>query len=178
MTPRSQDFLERGGAGGRAAPGPPPDAAAGEAHEDGLSRRDFVTHAAVAGAATIAPFSFLRSAVASWADLESFVRDKVRSIGTPGAAFAVVRGQQIVWSMATDWANIERKIRAEPTTQYMLASVSKTITCAGIMTLVEEGKLDLDVSINRYLPFEVHIPTAPHVPITMRQLRRSRCGSC
>jgi CubicO group peptidase (beta-lactamase class C family) len=38
------------------------------------------------------------------------------------------------------------------------------------MTLVEEGRLDLDADIDRYLPFEVHIPDAPHAPITMRQL--------
>jgi CubicO group peptidase (beta-lactamase class C family) len=137
-------------------------------HDRGLTRRAFVAGAAAAGAAVVAPFAFIRSANAT--DLESFVRDKVRSIGTPGASFAVVKGEHIVWSMATGWANIERKIRAQPTTQYMLASVSKTITCAGIMSLVEDGKLDLDANINRYLPFDVHIPDAPHVPITMRQL--------
>jgi CubicO group peptidase (beta-lactamase class C family) len=169
MTPRDNDSIERGGAGGRAAPGSPPDAdLAGLTHEPGLSRRQFVTRAAAAGAAAVAPFTFLRSASAS--DLESWIRDRVRAIGTPGATFAVVRGEQIVWSMATGWANIERTIRAQPTTQYMLASVSKTITCAGIMTLVEDGKLDLDANINRYLPFDVHIPDARHVPITMRQL--------
>jgi CubicO group peptidase (beta-lactamase class C family) len=169
MTPRRIDFLERGGGGGLATPAYPPDAdLAAEAHELGLSRRDFVTRAAVTGAAAIAPFTFLRSASAT--DLETFVRDKVRSIGTPGATFAVVKGEQIVWSMGTGWANIERTIRAQPNTQYMLASVSKTITCAAIMTLVEDGKLDLDANINRYLPFDVHIPDAPRVPITMRQL--------
>src|SRR6478672_8454417 len=99
MTPRTTDFLERGGAGGPAASGSPPDAdPAGRAHERGLSRRDFVTRAAVASAATIAPFSFLRSATAVTSDLEAFAREKVHAIGTPGAAFAVVRGQQIVWS--------------------------------------------------------------------------------
>ena len=132
MTPRTTDFLERGGAGGPAASGSPPDAdPAGRAHERGLSRRDFVTRAAVASAATIAPFSFLRSATARTTDLEAFAREKVRAIGTPGATFAVVRGEQIVWSTGVGWANIERKIRAEPNTQYMLASVSKTFTCAG-----------------------------------------------
>jgi CubicO group peptidase (beta-lactamase class C family) len=171
MTPRSTDFLERGGAGGPAASGSPPDAdQAGRAHERGLSRRDFVARAAVAGAATIAPFSLLRQATARGSELDAFVRAKVRATGAPGATFAVVRGQQIVWSTGVGWANIERKIRARPDTQYMLASVSKTITCAGIMSLVEDGVLDLDANINRYLPFEVRIPSAPHVPITMRNL--------
>jgi CubicO group peptidase (beta-lactamase class C family) len=168
MTPRNPQLVERGGAGERPSGSPPDADFAGLRHERGLSRRDFVTRAALGAAAAVAPFTFLRSASAS--DLESFIRERVRAIGTPGATFAVVKGEQIVWSMATGWANIERKIRAEPTTQYMLASVSKTITCAGIMTLVEDGRLDLDANINRYLPFEVHIPEARHVPITMRQL--------
>ena len=51
-----------------------------------------------------------------------------------------------------------------------MASISKTVTCAGIMALVQEGRLDLDADINDYLPFEVHIPAAPKVPITMRHL--------
>src|SRR5215470_8430576 len=117
MTPRSQDLLEPGGAGGRAAPGSLPDAdPVGQTHERGLSRRDFVARAAVAGATTIAPFTFLRSAVAGRSELESFVRHAVRSIGTAGASFAVVRDERIVWSMGSGWANIERGIRARPTT--------------------------------------------------------------
>jgi CubicO group peptidase (beta-lactamase class C family) len=52
----------------------------------------------------------------------------------------------------------------------MLASVSKTVTCAGIMSLVEDGVLDLDTNVNGYLPFEVHVPAAPGVPVTLRRL--------
>jgi CubicO group peptidase (beta-lactamase class C family) len=52
----------------------------------------------------------------------------------------------------------------------MLASVSKTVTCAGIMALVEEGILDLDADINDYIPFEVRTQAAPRVPITLRML--------
>jgi CubicO group peptidase (beta-lactamase class C family) len=44
------------------------------------------------------------------------------------------------------------------------------VTCAGIMVLVQDGALDLDTDINKYLPFEVHIPKTPNVPITMRML--------
>src|SRR5215470_5434248 len=114
MTPRSQDLLEPGGAGGRAAPGSLPDAdLAGQTHGRGLSRRDFVTRAAVAGAATIAPFTFLRTAGAK--ELETFVRDRVHSLGTPGASFSALHGEQIMWSMGTGWANIERRIRERPT---------------------------------------------------------------
>jgi CubicO group peptidase (beta-lactamase class C family) len=68
------------------------------------------------------------------------------------------------------WADRERGIRATSQTVFQLESVAKTVTCAGIMALVEDGLMDLDEDINTYLPFEVHIPDAPDVPITMRQL--------
>jgi CubicO group peptidase (beta-lactamase class C family) len=83
---------------------------------------------------------------------------------------AVVRGEEIVFAAGAGWANRREGIHLTPQTVFMLASVSKTVTCAGIMTLVEDGLLDLDADINRYLPFGVHIPAAPDEKITMRQL--------
>jgi CubicO group peptidase (beta-lactamase class C family) len=38
------------------------------------------------------------------------------------------------------------------------------------MALVEDGRLDLDADVNTYLPFEVQVPSAPKVPVTMQQL--------
>ena len=75
-----------------------------------------------------------------------------------------------MWSAGAGWADIERGIPTSRDTVFQLASVSKTVTCAGIMTLVEDGVLDLDADINRYLPFDVHVPAAPDVQITMRTL--------
>jgi CubicO group peptidase (beta-lactamase class C family) len=136
-----------------------------------LSRRQFLARTAVAAwAGAIAPFSFVRSASASTTGLHAFVRRKMHEAIAPSMAVAVVRGGEVVWSTATGWADRERGIRATPQTVYMLASVSKTVTCAGIMALVEDGLLDLDADINDYLPFEVHIPKAPGAPVTMRML--------
>src|SRR5439155_5116336 len=126
--------------------------------------------AAVAGVGAITPFTYVRSAAARSIDLGRFVREQRRRIGAPGISVAVVKGDEILWSIGTGWADQEQEIRATPETVYQLASVSKTMTCAGIMTLVEDGLLDLDANVNEYLPFEVHVPTAPHAPVTMRQL--------
>jgi CubicO group peptidase (beta-lactamase class C family) len=68
------------------------------------------------------------------------------------------------------WADRENDVRVTPQTVFMLASVSKTVTCAAVMSLVEDGDLDLDADINDYLPFEVRIPAAPNAPITTRML--------
>jgi CubicO group peptidase (beta-lactamase class C family) len=135
-----------------------------------LERREFLTRVAVVGTATSAPFAFVRSAVADTRRVDAFVKRKFQEAKIPGLAVAVVRGEQTVWSTGLGWANIDRGIRVTPQTVFMLASVSKTVTCAGIMALVEDGRLRLDADINDYLPFDVHIPAAPNANITMRHL--------
>jgi CubicO group peptidase (beta-lactamase class C family) len=136
-----------------------------------LTRRTFLRNAAVATTVgAIAPFTFVRSARALTLDLDRLVARQRRRAMTPSIAVAVVRGDEIVASAASGWADRENGIRATPDTVYMLASVSKTVTCAGVMSLVENGLLDLDANVNDVLPFEVHIPTAPNAAVTMRML--------
>jgi CubicO group peptidase (beta-lactamase class C family) len=139
---------------------------------EGITRREFVRRATVvAGAVAISPFAFVRGAAAGTRPaLHRFVREQMLAALTPGIAVAVVRGDEIVWSAGAGWADIAQGIHARADTAFMLASVSKTVTCAGIVTLVEDGLLDLDADVNGYLPFEVHIPAAPNVPVTTRML--------
>ncbi len=135
-----------------------------------LSRRRFLQRAGVvAGVGTIAPFTFIPTAAAG-AGLDRFIKRKVREAGTMGISAAVVRGNEVVWSGGYGWADKEGGIPASPDTVWMQASVSKTVTCAGVMALVEDGSLDLDADVNDYLPFDVRIPAAPSAPITLRQL--------
>jgi CubicO group peptidase (beta-lactamase class C family) len=136
-----------------------------------LTRRTFLRHAAVASTATaITPFAFVRSARAAAVDLERFVRRQMREAVTPGIAVATVRGDEVVSTFEAGWADIENSIHVDVDTVFMLASVSKTVTCAGVMTLVEDGRLDLDTNVNDYLPFDVEIPAAPGVAVTTRML--------
>jgi CubicO group peptidase (beta-lactamase class C family) len=136
-----------------------------------LTRREFVTRAAaVAGVGAIAPFSFVRAPSARTDELKRYLRRKRVEANTPGIAVAVVRGDEVVWSAGVGWADRERGIRATSETFFQLASVSKTVTCAGIMALVEDHTLDLDADVNTYLPFGVRVPFAPDEAVTMRQL--------
>jgi CubicO group peptidase (beta-lactamase class C family) len=136
-----------------------------------LTRRDFVAGVGKAAAVGIvAPFTFVRHAATRTDALRRFLVGKLTEANTPGIAVAVVRGDEVVWSAGVGWADKEHGILVTPETAFQLASVSKTVTCAGIMALVQDGMLDLDADINEYLPFAVHIPKTPTVPITMRML--------
>ena len=55
-------------------------------------------------------------------------------------------------------------------TCFRIASVTKWVAAIGLMTLYDEGKLDLDEDISRYLGFSVRNPSFPDKPITARML--------
>jgi CubicO group peptidase (beta-lactamase class C family) len=150
---------------------PDPSSAGDRRPPSELTRREFVTRVAmVAGVGAIAPFSFVRTTASRTDELERYLLRKLVEANTPGISVAVVRDDEIVWAAGVGWADRERRIRTTRYTVFQLASVAKTVTCAGIMAVVEDGLIDLDEDINTYLPFEVHVPHAPAVPITMRTL--------
>jgi CubicO group peptidase (beta-lactamase class C family) len=60
-------------------------------------------------------------------------------------------------------------------TVWRAASVSKAITALAVMQLVEQGKVDLDTDVNRYLK-SFQIPATFRQPITLRQLLEHRSG--
>lgn len=61
-----------------------------------------------------------------------------------GASVAIAKNGNLVFTKGYGWADKENRIRTEPYHLFRVASVSKLITAAGIMILVEEGKLNLD----------------------------------
>lgn len=96
----------------------------------------------------------------------AFIRDTMRALGAPGASITVVRGGRVIWSEGFGMADLEQQVPVTPLTRFRVGSVSKSLTAVAIGRLVEEGRLDLDQPIQRY------VPTFPvkRWPITTRQL--------
>ena len=59
---------------------------------------------------------------------------------------------------------------ADENTCFRIASVTKFVTAIGLMTLYDQGLLDLDRDISEYLPFTVRNPAYPDKPVTARML--------
>jgi CubicO group peptidase (beta-lactamase class C family) len=55
-----------------------------------------------------------------------------------------------------------------------VASISKLVTAIGVMRLVEQGKLDLDADVSRWLGWPLRHPSFPDRPITLRLLLSHR----
>lgn len=50
------------------------------------------------------------------------------------------------------WADVENRIPMSDDRMFWIASMTKGITAAGLMILVDEGKVDLDAPVETYLP--------------------------
>lgn len=95
----------------------------------------------------------LCSFVPAYADkVDDYVRAQLQERHIPGAAVAVIKNGQIVKAAGYGLASVEFNVPATEETVFEIGSISKQITAAAIMLLVEEGKVSLDERISRYLP--------------------------
>ena len=81
------------------------------------------------------------------AELSALVSDDE----VPSAAVGVAHEGDILWQEAFGWADREDRRPATPHTPYSIASITKPMTATAIMRLAENGDLDLDAPVNRYL---------------------------
>jgi len=70
----------------------------------------------------------------------------------PGLSIAVAVDGKIIWSEGFGLADLENQIRVSPATRFRIASVSKPLTAAAMARLFEQGKLDLDAPVQKYVP--------------------------
>lgn len=94
----------------------------------------------------------------------------------PGLTAVVVNSEGVLYSKAMGYADIATKKDYTEHTLQPIASISKTFLALVLMKAVEQGKVDLDADINRYLPFKVLHPKYPNEPITLRHLSSHTSG--
>lgn len=70
----------------------------------------------------------------------------------PAVSVAVMLDGEMLWSEAFGYSDLEHKVRATTQTKFRIGSVSKSLTSAAIGILVENNRLDLDATIQNYVP--------------------------
>ncbi|EDV25757.1 uncharacterized protein TRIADDRAFT_12911, partial [Trichoplax adhaerens] len=71
--------------------------------------------------------------------------------GSPGISIAVSCNGKMMWSEGFGVSDIENAVPCTPQTVMRIASISKPISAAIIAKLWEDGKLDLDAPISKYV---------------------------
>jgi len=92
-----------------------------------------------------------------------------------GVVVVVVKDGHVLFQKGYGFADVDKRTPVDPVkTLFRPGSVSKLFTWTAVMQLADQGKIDLDADINRYLDFT--IPAAFGKPITMRNLMTHTAG--
>ena len=127
---------------------------------------------AVVALTLVAPFSAPAQTTAGgrWAAATDSARSLVQAFmreGKPaGLSVAVGVDGQVVWSEGFGYADLEQAVPVSPETRFRIGSISKSLTAAALGLLFQEGRLDLDAQVQRYVP---SFPRKRY-PVTVRQL--------
>jgi N-acyl-D-amino-acid deacylase len=105
------------------------------------------------------------AAVPGMKSYDQVIADFMRKYAIPGGAVAVMRDGKLIYARGFGYADVENKRPVQPDALFRIASVSKTLTSAAIMKLVEEGKLKLD---DRVAPLIAYLTTAPGATVDPR----------
>lgn len=99
-------------------------------------------------------------------DGRAIVRRVLEELEFPGLSAAVWAGGRVVWAEGFGHADLDREIPVTPVTVFPVYSISKALTGTALARLHQEGRIDMDAPVRRYLP---EFPEK-EAPITLRQL--------
>ena len=116
-----------------------------------------------------APTRGLRDHAELAAFLDGVMAANLRDKHVAGATVAVVKDGALFFAKGYGNADVRQQKPVDSSrTLFRIGSTSKLFTWTSVMQLVEQGKLDLDADVNRYLDFK--IPATFPQPITMRHI--------
>ncbi len=105
------------------------------------------------------------------------IRYEMKQNAVEGLSIALVVDQRVVWAEGFGFADEEKAIPATADTLYRVGSISKLFTDTAAMQLAEQGKLDIDQPLQKYIPnFSIKSRFANTAEITPRQLMTHHSG--
>ncbi len=83
----------------------------------------------------------------------ALVVDQIEKAHMAGFSISVAKDGVNVWSEGFGFADLEQMVPVDPSyTRFRIGSISKPMTAVAVALLMEEGKLDLDVPVQKYVP--------------------------
>ncbi|MDZ4850347.1 MAG: serine hydrolase [Pirellulaceae bacterium] len=111
-----------------------------------------------------APKLSAASGTLAWSDIDDYVEEMVRTLPLEGASVVVLRKDKVLHAKSFGLYDLETVIP--------IASATKWLNAALVMTVVDEGKLELDKPISEYLDWA----SGPMGAATLRQLLSHTAG--
>jgi CubicO group peptidase (beta-lactamase class C family) len=107
--------------------------------------------------------------------IDNYVRGRLPNLRTPGLSLVVVEGDQVILSRGYGFADRDAGTPMTENTPIAVGSTNKGMTAVAVMQLVEQGRVDLDAPVLRYLP-DFGMADDRAADITVRQLLSHTSG--
>jgi CubicO group peptidase (beta-lactamase class C family) len=110
------------------------------------------------------------------ATLSREIPQALRASHTVGLSIALVDGHRTVWARGFGWANRAARVPVTAGTLFHIGSSSKSMAATAVMQLVEQGRVDLDAPLSRYVPQFRLLPRFRGSVITVRSVLDMHSG--
>lgn len=108
--------------------------------------------------------------------LGDYIQQAMESWQIPGAAVAVVRGDEVVHAAGYGVRNVETGDPVTLNTRFAIASMTKAFTSMGVALQVDQGRLSWDAPVRDYLPWFKMKDTYASQHISLRDMLSHRSG--
>ena len=111
----------------------------------------------------------MTTVVARLTDIQDRLDALAKQHKVPGASLGVLANDEFL-EFATGVTNLNTKLPVTPQTLFQIGSNTKLYTTTLVMQLVDEGKIDLDAPVKKYVPGLKLADSAAEKAITVRML--------
>lgn len=79
------------------------------------------------------------------------ILDRMKHFNVPGVSIAFMDEGEIKWAKGYGYSDMENQREVDENTLFQAASISKPVAALAALRMVEDGKIDLDQDVNKYL---------------------------
>jgi CubicO group peptidase (beta-lactamase class C family) len=113
---------------------------------------------------------------AALATIEKAIDERRKELGVPGISLAIVKDDQIIYLKGLGLKDVDRKLPVTPDTRFAIGSASKAFTGLLAVLAADDGKLSLEDSPKKFLPYFTLKDQDSAAKITLRDLLAHRSG--
>jgi len=107
--------------------------------------------------------------------IDGYINSEMQRLGIPGMALGIVHGDQAVHMQGFGAADSAGRL-ITPQTPFQIGSLTKSFTALAVMQLVDADKIELDVPVQKYIPWFTLADQDAATRITVRNLLTQTSG--
>ncbi|WP_195576562.1 cyclic peptide export ABC transporter [Paenibacillus sp. 1001270B_150601_E10] len=86
-------------------------------------------------------------------DIDAYIEDMLDKSKIPGMSVVIVKGNETVYQKGFGYADVQNDVPVTPETLFELGSTSKAFTGLALIQLEDQGLVNLEDSVSKYLPW-------------------------